>query len=77
MHTRTAALGIFVNLTVEQPLADVTALAHHGQKVVLEMLSAAGAVAEVDGDAAQRIDVIRQNIGLVGAPARPMPPTCR
>lgn len=48
MHTRTAALGIFVNLTVEQPLADVTALAHHGQKVVLEMLAAVGAVAEVD-----------------------------
>ena len=43
MHTRTAALGIFVNLTVEQPLADVTALAHHGQKVVLEMLAAVGA----------------------------------
>ena len=33
------------------------------------MLAAVGAVAEVDGDAAQRIDVIRQNIGLVGAPA--------
>ena len=55
-------------LPVEQALAHVTAFAHHRQQVVLEMLAAVGAVAEVDGDAAQRIDVIRQNIGLLARP---------
>ena len=35
-------------LPIEQALAYVTAFAHHGQQVVLEMLAAVGAVAEVD-----------------------------